>query len=101
MSARPIQLAARELGDLRGATMPSARLKSKVSSVFISGKRAVVQTVPHGGVATRGLLGREDFVQKLLVAPVLLASLARERLEDARDAGHLERSRLARRRGPS
>jgi hypothetical protein len=55
------------------------------------GEASLAQAVADRGVATRGLLGREGFVQKLLVAPVLLARLACERLEDADDAGHLER----------
>src|SRR2546427_1246825 len=77
-----------------GALTPSAAPKSNWSSVFISGKAAACQPLLDGGLGARSDLGREHLVQVVLVRPVLLACLAGEVLEGARQAGHLELARL-------
>jgi hypothetical protein len=79
-------LSACELGDLCCADDTVGPAKSKESALL-----ADDASPPSRGAKSAR---QEHFVQKLLVAPVVFARLAGERLEDAHDAGHLERAGL-------
>lgn len=64
----------------------------------------LAQPLSDDGLVARQLLGGEHLVELVLVGPVRIAGLARQALEDARDAGQLQRARmrddeLARKRG--
>jgi NAD(P)-dependent dehydrogenase (short-subunit alcohol dehydrogenase family) len=84
----------RELGDLCGADSAIGRSEVEGVERLHLREARLAQTMTHGGVAPGGLLGGEHLVEKLLVAPMLLARLASERFKDTHDAGHLERPGL-------
>jgi hypothetical protein len=87
-------LAARELGDDR-------RTHRTVGGGEVEGverlelrEAGVVDAVADRGLEPRRLLRREDLVQVVLVRPVLLTSVSRERLVRSSEPRHLEIARL-------
>src|SRR5690606_4332040 len=81
-------LATGELGDDGGREGTDGRGEvESIESLHVREAR-VVKAMTDGGFSTRGFFGGEDVVEVVLVAPVLLTSLASERLEGASEAGH-------------
>ena len=76
------------------ALTPSAAAKSKVSSVFTSGKRASRSRWRITDSCRDACSAREDLVEIVLVRPVRIARLAGQGFKGARDAGQLQRARL-------
>jgi hypothetical protein len=85
--------AARQLGDLGRADALGGGEVELVERLQL-GEHGRAQALLDRGLGARGDLDGERFMQIVLVRPVLLARLASEVLERARERGHLELARL-------